>query len=226
MKRFEDFNYYELLNIPFNASSFEVRQAYKRILAIYEENSLATYSLFSEEERRTILAKIEKAFLALVDDKKRFAYDNNLVNSGEMAENILAERDRKRTIPIFQLNKTRTGSSDLTRIREKVQEEGAKKPLNAMPENEVISGNDLKNLRASLGIELGEFFQVTKISPTTLEAIEKDDISNLPPTIYLKSFLKSYAEILQLDEKEIVDGYLKNIEKKQSLENGTLNAEF
>ena len=82
-----------------------------------------------------------------------------------------------------------------------------------MLKGEVICGKDLKNLRESLGIELEEFFQATKISPTTLEAIEKDDIGNLPPSIYLKSFLKSYAEILQLDTKRIVDGYLKNLEK-------------
>jgi cytoskeletal protein RodZ len=82
-----------------------------------------------------------------------------------------------------------------------------------MFEGEVISGKDLKSLRESLGIDLAEVHWATKISPTALEAIEKDDIANLPPTIYLKSFLKSYAEILQLDTKKTVEGYLKNIEK-------------
>jgi len=82
-----------------------------------------------------------------------------------------------------------------------------------MFEGEAISGKDLKNLRESLGIDLAEVHWATKISPTALEAIEKDDIANLPPTIYLKSFLKSYAEVLQLDTKKIVEGYLKNIEK-------------
>ena len=82
-----------------------------------------------------------------------------------------------------------------------------------MLKGEVISGKDLKNLRVLLGIELEEVYRATKISPTALEAIEKDDIANLPPTIYLKSFLKSYAEVLQLDTKKIVEGYLKNIEK-------------
>jgi cytoskeletal protein RodZ len=82
-----------------------------------------------------------------------------------------------------------------------------------MLKGEVISGKDLKNLRESLGTELREVFQATKISPTALEAKEKDDTGNLPPTIYLKSFLKSYAEILQFDTEKIVEGHLKNIEK-------------
>ena len=101
IKNFEELNYYELLKIPLNASSFEIRQAYKSILAIYEESSLATYSLFLEDERRGILAKIERAFLTLIDDKKRYAYDNNLANLGEIPKDILAERGRKEAIPIF-----------------------------------------------------------------------------------------------------------------------------
>ena len=82
-----------------------------------------------------------------------------------------------------------------------------------MFDGKVISGKYLRELRESLEIELEEVFQATKISPTALEAIEKDDIANLPPTIYLKSFLKSYAEMLQLDAKKIVEEYLRNIEK-------------
>jgi cytoskeletal protein RodZ len=66
-------------------------------------------------------------------------------------------------------------------------------------------------LRESLGIDLKAFFQTTKISPTILQAIETDDKANLPPAIYLNSFLKSYAEVLQLDTKMIVDGYWRNL---------------
>ena len=75
-KQFKDLDYYELLRIPYNASPFEIRQAYKNILSIYEENSLATYSLFTDGERKKILAKIENAFLTLIDGNKRKSYDN------------------------------------------------------------------------------------------------------------------------------------------------------
>jgi cytoskeletal protein RodZ len=78
---------------------------------------------------------------------------------------------------------------------------------------EIISGEDLKNLRESQGLELQDIHRITKISPTVLETIERDDIANLPPRIYLKSFLKAYAEILQVDTNRIVQGYLKNIGK-------------
>jgi hypothetical protein len=169
-----------------------VRQAYKNILAIYEESSLATYALFAEDERKAILGKVEKAFSTLIDDEKRNAYDKSLVDVGEIPKNLLTAKERQKAIPLIQVNTAMTKDNNLARI---------------------ISGQDLKNLRESLGIELEEVFEATKISPTALEAIERDDITNLPPKIYLKSFLKSYAEVLQLDAKQLVEGYVKNMEK-------------
>ena len=211
IKKFEDFNYYELLRISYNASSFEVRQAYKHMLAIYEENSLATYSLFTEDERKLILSKIEDAFMILIDDEKRKAYDNDLVNAGEAPDNLLTAREKKKAIPIYQTSKARANNNSLARIKKKIREKEAGDLTATMLRGDQISGKDLKNVRESLGIELEEIFQVTKISPTALVAIEKDDVANLPPKIYLISFLKAYAEALQLDPRQIVEGYIKNI---------------
>jgi len=206
IKKFRDLNYYELLKIPYNASPFEIRQAYKHILAIYEENSLATYSFFAEDERKLILSKIENAFLTLIDNNKREDYDNKLISTGEVPDKILADREKKKAIPIFYTIKSRENSNSLARIKKKAQENKAGDIALTMLKREQISGRDLRNLRESLGIELEEIFQATKISPTALDAIEKDDVVNLPPRVYLISFLKSYAEALQVDPKQVVDG--------------------
>jgi DnaJ-class molecular chaperone len=211
IKKFEDFNYYELLRISYKASSFEVRQAYKHMLAIYEENSLATYSLFTEDERKLILSKIEDAFMTLIDDEKRKAYDNDLVNTGEAPDNILTAREKKKAIPIYQTSKARANNNSLARIKKKIREKEAGDLASTMFKGDQVSGRDLKSVRESLGIELEEIFQVTKISPTALAAIENDDVANLPPKIYLISFLKSYAEALLLDPRQVVEGYIKNI---------------
>jgi DnaJ-class molecular chaperone len=212
-KKFSDLNYYELFKIPYNASPFEVRQAYKNILAIYEENSLATYALFAEDERRTILNKIEKAFSTLIDDEKRSVYDKRLLDGGEIPKNLLTAKQRQKAIPLFQANSATRKDNNLARIKKKIKEQGSGKLASALLNRDSISGQDLKNLRESLGIALEEVFEATKISPTALEAIEHDDITNLPPKVYLESFLKSYAEVLQLDAKQLVKGYVKNIEK-------------
>lgn len=213
IKSFGELDYYELLRVPYGASSFEIRQAYKHALVIYEESSLATYSLFTEDERKTILANVEKAFLTLIDAEKRTVYDKNLASIGEIPEELLTKKEQKKAIPLFQINKTKNKGNELSGIRKKIKEKGAGNLRGAMLERDLISGEDLKNLRESLEIELEEMFQATKISPTTLEAIEKDRIDNLPPKVYLKSFLKSYAEALQLDARQIVEKYLRNIDQ-------------
>ncbi|MGD8503667.1 MAG: DnaJ domain-containing protein [Syntrophobacterales bacterium] len=78
MKNFEELNNYEILEIPADASPFEIRRAYKNALEVYGESSLLTYSLFSEEERVHILDRIKQAYDTLIDKSKRTAYDASL----------------------------------------------------------------------------------------------------------------------------------------------------
>jgi hypothetical protein len=78
MNKFEELNYYEILEIPVNASSFEIRRAYRNAVEVYNDHSLLTYSLFSAEERVNILKKLEDAYNTLIDRTKRTAYDASL----------------------------------------------------------------------------------------------------------------------------------------------------
>ncbi len=78
MNKFNELNYYEILEIPIDASLFEIRRAYRNALEVYSKNSLLTYSLFIDEERVNILKKIEHAYNTLSDRAKRTAYDASL----------------------------------------------------------------------------------------------------------------------------------------------------
>ena len=78
MNKFEELNYYEILEIPVNASSFEIRRAYRNAVEVYSDHSLLTYSLFSAEERVNILKKLEDAYNTLIYRTKRTAYDASL----------------------------------------------------------------------------------------------------------------------------------------------------
>ena len=96
MKKYEELNYYETLEIPPGASPFEISQAYKDALSIYSEDSLISYSFFDDDERAVILKKIEEAFLTLIDQRKRAEYDRMLVRSGDADESILNKKERKK----------------------------------------------------------------------------------------------------------------------------------
>ncbi|MCG6981120.1 MAG: DnaJ domain-containing protein [Deltaproteobacteria bacterium] len=80
MKNFEELNFYEILEISVDASPFKISRAYKNALEVYGKESLLTYSLFSEEERRGILKKIQHAYNTLIDKATRNAYDASLRN--------------------------------------------------------------------------------------------------------------------------------------------------
>ncbi len=211
MKKFEDLNYYRILEIPVNASPFDVRNAYKDTLEIYREDSMATYSLFSEDERENILDTIENAFLVLIDEDKRADYDKMLVDTGEIEPSALTEKPEKEPKPIFLSDKSINKEAFFQRLNEKAQEKEVQKARDEVLAKELISGSDLRKLRKVLGIELDEIFKTIRISISMLEAIENNQFENLPSLIYLKNFLKSYAKVLCLDPQKIVDGYLINL---------------
>jgi len=211
MKKYEELNHYEALEIPPGASPFEISQAYKDALSIYNEDSLITYSFFDDSERDLILKKIEKAFLTLIDPIKRAKYNRMLVRTGEADESILIKKERKKPISLFQTKYPRNKGLYLKKIRKKVAAQDMNKLSNEILTSDVISGTDLKNLRKSVGIDLQEVFEVTRVNIPTLKSIEENEFEKLPPIIYLKNFLKSYSDILQLDSTTIVDGYIKNM---------------
>ncbi|RPJ83175.1 MAG: hypothetical protein EHJ94_00155 [Deltaproteobacteria bacterium] len=211
MSDFKKMNYYEVLEVPANASFFEIRHAYKEALSVYGEDSLSTYSLFSDAERDNLLKKIEEAFQTLMDEKKRSDYNNQLVKDGEVDPGDLLRDQNKNSIPIFLARNTLDKNSFFKKVKKKIGESSIQNLSREILETELISGRDLKKLRQAIGIQLEDIFEVARISISILKAIENDEFQNLPSLIYLRNFLKSYAEILHLDPEKVADSYIINI---------------
>ncbi|MEE9419703.1 MAG: helix-turn-helix domain-containing protein [Desulfatiglandaceae bacterium] len=211
MNKVEELNLYEILGIPLNASYFEIRQAYKEELSIYDEDSVISSAFFSDDERDGVLKKIEEAFVTLIDDNKRGKYDRALVDAGIADVSILSKKGQKKPIPLFQMGRSAEYNALVERVKKRVEEKDVTAISTEILSKEVISGNDLKRLRESIGITLEEVFEVARIRKPFLRAIEEDQFEELPPMVYLKSFLRSYAELLQVDVQKIVEGYIKNV---------------
>jgi curved DNA-binding protein CbpA len=96
IKKIEDMNYYELLEINTDASSQDIHRAYERIRKIYEPNSIALYSLFSAEETTAINQRIEDAYRTLVYEESRKRYDALLRQSHGRLR--LPRRNRRKTL--------------------------------------------------------------------------------------------------------------------------------
>ncbi len=210
MRKFKDLNYYEVLETPINASTFQIRQAYKEALSIYDVDSSISYSFFSEEESKEILNRIEEAFSTLIDQEKRELYNKTLIREKKIDPSSLKKKRQKVPTPLFS-SKTPGGAAISKTIKKRIKDKDLKKAGEAILSKDMISGDDLKQLRKTFGVKIEDLFEVTRITVSTLEAIENDDFATLPPAVYLKNFLKAYAELFEIDSKKIIDGYIKNL---------------
>lgn len=220
MKIFEERNHYQILKIPFDADWRTIKAGYRHALEIYAEDSLATHALFSEDEREDILQAIEEAFRTLSDPDKREAYNEMLLSSGQVDAVQVSRLIDDDTAVSFTIltNEDQPAQPPSSKPRDpaawakkKAKEASIQSMITAMMGKDQIAGGDLKQLREAFGIDLSEIFESTRIAKSVLEAIEENRFEDLPAEVFLKAFVKSYAQILQLDPIHVVAAYFKQM---------------
>lgn len=210
MKRLKDLNFYELLEVAFDASPFEVHQAYKEMVQLYHDDSLASYSFFSKEEREEILAKLDEAYATLMDEKRRSLYDQSLIELGILDKATQYQRDRTKLSLMHDVK--RPAANTALRIRDRLKPIASSNPvIQEILANDVLSGKDLKKIRDELGVSLEEIAEMVKVRIVYLHAIEDDQFEKTPSRIFLKGFLRAYAQCMGLDADIVASRYLKRI---------------
>jgi hypothetical protein len=68
-------------------------------------------------------------------------------------------------------------------------------------------GGYLQAVRAERGIGLEEVAEETRIALSTLKAIEAEDFDRLPPDVFLRGFLRTFAKTVGADPAEAVRRY-------------------
>jgi cytoskeletal protein RodZ len=74
-------------------------------------------------------------------------------------------------------------------------------------------GATLREARMRAKIDINEVETRTKIRAKYLRAIENEEWGLLPGDVYVKSFLRTYAEYLGLDGRQIIDDYKRRYER-------------
>jgi len=191
MKRFTDQNYYELLDIPYDATQAQVESAHALAWKTYGPGSLTAYPLFSTEEQVLLLKKIDDACLVLRDIPRRKEYNESL---------------------------TQADSSMIPRMKETKSSPPRLSPEEIL-KTEGITGAALSKVRELRGLTLSEIADKTRISVTYLICIEKEQFEKFPPDTYLRSYFTQYVRALSLDPKQVEDylnAYDRWKEKKES----------
>ncbi len=82
--------------------------------------------------------------------------------------------------------------------------------------NSLSFGRYLKAIRVEKGISLDEVSEETRIRIDTLRLIEKEDHDRLPSEVFVKGFLRAYAEAVGIDGGEAVTRYTSSINAYQA----------
>ncbi len=68
-------------------------------------------------------------------------------------------------------------------------------------------GQVLRQAREAKGVSLAEAEEATKIRQKYLRALEEGDYDALPPSVYVRGFLRNYASYLDLDPQHVLQLY-------------------
>jgi flagellar biosynthesis protein FlhG len=182
---------YAVLGITRSSNDEEVRRAYKRQREIYATGGLATASLLDETHLKSEQARLDEAYDTLLDPVRRRAYDLSTFAEPDQPE-AAATRSVRPALAAEQLML----QSELAR------EIG--------PDTD-FTGELLRKVRESQGIELAEISARTKIARAHLKAIEEEDFQALPAIVYVRGFLAELSKYLRVDPAQVQKTFLRRM---------------
>jgi len=211
MRGFDELDHYEALEVPRDASAAEIERAYRMLLATYGTDSLATYSMFGEEEAASMRDRIEAAYRVLSDAELRRSYDAAQEAMDEPARDAPAEDEPVVLAPLAEAALAKplveTRAREAQPAFERIAEDGE-----AADDSE-WDGARLRRARLQRGIEIDDLCAATKISPAYLRFLEEDRFDDLPAVVYVRGFIASYARYLGLDAQRVSRSYAARYEE-------------
>ena len=198
MKPLSEMSHYEVLEVSPDAESTEVDRAYRIAAATYEDDSLATYSVYEESEVAAIRERIEHAYRVLADNEARADYDSSLGNGAAAghSESVEIALD-------FEMPSDVPRAEVAPEIEEFTDIEG--------PNEGSFDGARLRRTRLSRGIELEKIATVTKVNTGHLLSIEEERYGDLPADVYVRGFVIAYARCVGLNPDAVAVSYMERL---------------
>lgn len=234
--------YYELLEVKPNAGPSEIYSAYQRARTTYSPNSPALYSMFTPEEAKQLMALIEEAYQTLSHQARRKEYDVKigLAKHSPMVSSSVAKKRDPQPAPQPAKAEARPSQSGSARAtdggwvgavktagksvdvpkgfaRTKFSVYEVKPEIESELETkEDINGGFLQKVRLYKGVTLDQMSDEIRVAKSTLVALEADDTDALPVAVFTRGFVVQFARILGLNERRIVDAYMKFFRTKRT----------
>ncbi len=182
---------FDVLGVPRTASDEEIRRAYKRQREIFKEGSPPLTSVVSQAMLKVEQARLDEAHDTLLDPVKRRAY---LLSTFPDDAPVSVEPAQ---------NRSAAHAAELAMMQAELARE-----INAETQ---FTGALLKRVRESVGIEIADIAQRTKISSAHLTAIENEALADLPAPVYVQGFVQQIAKYLKLDPVQVSKTYMRRL---------------
>lgn len=217
-------NYYEVLEVPTDATSDDIHKGYIRAKNAYSQDSLALYSLMTKDECDQILDLIDEAYTILSDPDKRRLYDEarginqnlNYKNSPSVRSSEQEAGHNLRSAP------QTTQHNNMAKIVAKKRFDLTYNMNNEM-EKRIESATEfdgpfLQEIREYKGVDIPRMADMTKVSKTYIRHIEDGAYDKLPAPAYVRGFVYQYAKCLKLNPELVANSYLYLMKKSRGEE--------
>lgn len=86
----------------------------------------------------------------------------------------------------------------------------------ATDDSRLSFGAALKNARLAKGMSVEDIMEYSRISKFMVQQIEAENLSKLPEPVFLKGFLKTYAQAVGLDPADVIERYNRALNREPS----------
>jgi flagellar biosynthesis protein FlhG len=196
-------NHYHVLGIEPGASAERIEKAYRYLIELYGDESLATYSLLDAAELRQMRAQLREAYDVLRDPLRRLEYD--------VRQGVIAPTESEPPSPRPRAAVVEGDAGEAVVVEPDLvvaQARPGRGRVEVVVLPDPVNGAALQSFREERGISLREISDRTKISMRYLEYLEADRHQDLPAPVYLRGFLQEYAKCVGLDPRATAESYL------------------
>jgi curved DNA-binding protein CbpA len=210
IKKIEEMDFYDLLNLRIDASPKDIENAYLLAVTTYHQEGLASYGLLGEDDRGLMLDKVEEAFQTLRDPEKKKAYDAIVLPKHPEFQKRAYFRRSTRRLEIED-------ASEEKRLWDKIRavvspswrrgdghgqsDNGGRRQRERLPEDFFYYGDYLKRVREKRGLSREQISERCGVSPARIESLEEANSPSRPHGKELLEDLKLYARGLGLNSE-------------------------
>ncbi len=199
-------NFYEILQISEDATLQEIERAYMEAKETYSPTSAALYSMFSQEEAKDLHKLIESAYTTLKNQDLRRGHDTKNIQS-----KTLNPANPDLSLHINQSNHTKAASAqDGFLIKDFNKDTFTEDQIKFLND---CSGSFLQKIRKYKNISLDEISSFSKISKTSILAVEEEDFENLPSRVFVRGFVIQICQLLGINPIAFTKEYLKSLDE-------------